>query len=1067
MRPFGVSAAAALETLAKKMADSEELWVPKARLETSVLDEIPKLRAAGVVRLGPDNLRIGFEHQTLFEFIRARSFVSGKQTFVEEALARQDGLAVRVVLWGAVNYLRNADWNRYCTETRALITHPDVRLHVKVLVVEYLGTVVDPQREEAGWLCQLLASDTFRPHVMRATERKPAWWALMKHAVLECGASSPLAAWHASWVIGPALAYDKTFILPSVEAQWLPRMDLDFAIFNLFRDFDDWSRRSCAIIEKLLGRTPFEEMSVCKIAQSISKHHPEAAVRVLRAKLDANLQKARSECSAPPEALSADASTEAQIARLLSDRSLDPIEKLVRGHNDWYGIDVVAKAAPCQFIEGLWDWVEAVSLNLTSRDDVRSDRYQDEYKWGFGGTFMSYLSQALWTAVALFATNDPDAFIEWAKRSARSEAASIHRLIMKGFEVIVSSRPSVVLEYFVTDQRRLAISSFNTQENVADLIQNLGGALSPVDATTLACAIERWEPIRLADAADEDRQEILRLNNLARLRLLRGLPRTLLRTETQDELSAQIQREAIPFSPSAGQVGSVKSSVTVAEMEKMGDSELLAVLDEYSDSRGMDSAGNAGRVGQNAVQFEELAKKEPARIFRTLPLLQPGCHELATAAALSGLSQIKDAPPLQTLDSIHSAVNRGFNSSNFRERLCWSIVKIAEKTKGLPDRTLDLLIEIARDSALAAPAEAANEQEGSKTLLPPFPTLATEKPEKKRPESILWLRVGGVLPHGSYPALVGMMLGLLRREPPNYGGWLSRLLEHLTLPDAPAVWQALLNHLRYLGGADATNANKFIGELVQKYPSILPTIEGARFVASSHLWFTQSLFDILLTAIDRSDWEQAQRAVGEILLLRAALSPDDTTAQKRLASARDNLASAVGELELGILSSASNTWANPRFRATSHRVIMAAVSNLNAEVSEVIMDAFSGTEGHRIPADSRTTELLRAIASAPAGYVSSSRVRPFIARLKELLQDSFSPLEIARAVRAVLDVFGNDIGNIQSAAYTSSDELMDIAITLQRFPETRAGGTWIFERLIAANAYKIEEAVRSLDRRLP
>jgi len=238
VRRCGAPAAAALETLALKIADSEELWVPRARLDAAFLDELPKLQAAGVVRLSPDNLRVGFEHQTLFEFVRARSFVSGNRALLEEALTRQDGLAVRAVLWGAVNYLRNADWSRYCRETGALMGHPDVRLHVKVLVIEFLGTVAEPQRQESVWLQQLLPSDKLRPHVMRAIEKKPAWWALMKHMVLECGESSPLAAWHASWVIGPALSYDKEFILPSVEAQWLPRVDLDSATFNLFRDFD-------------------------------------------------------------------------------------------------------------------------------------------------------------------------------------------------------------------------------------------------------------------------------------------------------------------------------------------------------------------------------------------------------------------------------------------------------------------------------------------------------------------------------------------------------------------------------------------------------------------------------------------------------------------------------------------------------------------------------------------------------------------------------------------------------------------------------------------------------------
>jgi hypothetical protein len=237
-------------------------------------------------------------------------------------------------------------------------------------------------------------------------------------------------------------------------------------------------------------------------------------------------------------------------------------------------------------------------------------------------------------------------------------------------------------------------------------------------------------------------------------------------------------------------------------------------------------------------------------------------------------------------------------------------------------------------------------------------------------------------------------------------------------------------------------------------------------VASSHLWLTQSLFDALIDAIERSDWESAELATGEVLLLRAALAPEDVGAQRRIEAGIENLARSPGEFERGVVRSASNTWANPRFRPTSHRVLMAAIPSSDPEISDAIMDAFCSAERDRIPADARTAQLLHAISQAPARFISSSRAHSFIARLKELLQDSFSPAEVARAARAVLEVDGERIGDMGSSFYSSSEELMEIAITLQRFADSRADGTWIFEQLIAANAYKTDEAVRSLDRRL-
>jgi len=52
----------------------------------------------------------------------------------------------------------------------------------------------------------------------------------------------------------------------------------------------------------------------------------------------------------------------------------------------------------------------------------------------------------------------------------------------------------------------------------------------------------------------------------------------------------------------------------------------------------------------------------------------------------------------------------------------------------------------------------------------------------------------------------------------------------------------------------------------------------------------QTLFDALLAAIEYSGWNKRIGA-GEILLLRAALIPDDAGAQQRLASVVGSLAS--------------------------------------------------------------------------------------------------------------------------------------------------------------------------------
>ncbi len=1056
VKPFGTAPIRALETLAEAVAQTEELWLPRTRLESAFLEQLPRLQTAGLVKLSPDNLRVGFEHQTLFEFIRARSFVAGSRTLLEEAIARQDGLAVRPVLWGAINYLRNADRIRYYAETGALLQDSAVRLHIKILVLEFLGTVSDPSRQEAEWLKRSLPAAKLRPHVMRAIERKPFWWALMKNALLECCNLGVMAAYHASWVIGPALTYDKAFILPSIEAQWLPRTELDVATYNLFRDFTEWDKSTCAIVETVVGRTPPDEVWVSTTAQAIAKKYPEGAVRLIRRKLDADLQRARQECSPPPAPLPPEASEAEKLRHVFSDRSLEPLEKLVRVRTDWYGIDNVARAAPRLFVEGLWTWVEAVTLDLTARRDVGPDRYVTDNAWYFGGNIMGHLGEALWIAVQQFASDEPVAFIAWAKQAAQSELMSVHRLTVKGLQAIGGRYPEAALEYFLGDPRRFSIVDSSTEENVPDLVETIGAALSPSDASSLISAIERCECISLADAKEEFRDEIVEINHRARFRLLARLPRAVL----SDEIRQELENWSTPPAPPITDYGLVTTKrIMCDEMEKMTDAELLAAIEPFADAREFNYADPSGGTGHIVLQIEELAAKDPARMFRIVPLLKPGLQEQIAAAAISGVGKVKEIPVSQILDLVHALVERGFESELFRNRVCGLMVNLAGRTKGLPDRSIDFLIEMARSLAALPPA---GKQEDEVLFVPP----AMDSPKKQQKESVLWTRRGGMLPHGSFPPLQAIMLGLLRREPPDFTRWIGIMRSQLAIPDDPRVWQALLYYLGFLGGADRASANDVVRRIAETYPAILPTVEGARFVASSHVWLIQPLFDTLIDAIENSDWESAGLATGEILLLRAALVPEDERAQRRIEAALDKLAQSPGEFERGVVRSASNSWANPRFRPISHRVLMAAVSSSDPEIIDAIMDAFSGTEGDRIPADARTRELLHAIAQAPARFVSSSRAHSFIERLKELLQDSFCPAVIARAARAVLEVAGERMADMGSSFYSSSEELMEVAITLQRFADSRADGTWIFEQLIAVNAFKIDEAVRSLDRRL-
>jgi hypothetical protein len=84
--PSGHAVAEALHEVARAMVVDEELWVPAARFDARA-NEIDLLEAAGLLVREAGHRRIGFRHQTLFDFVRARAFVAEHASVADSALA--------------------------------------------------------------------------------------------------------------------------------------------------------------------------------------------------------------------------------------------------------------------------------------------------------------------------------------------------------------------------------------------------------------------------------------------------------------------------------------------------------------------------------------------------------------------------------------------------------------------------------------------------------------------------------------------------------------------------------------------------------------------------------------------------------------------------------------------------------------------------------------------------------------------------------------------------------------------------------------------------------------------
>jgi hypothetical protein len=255
---WGEPAIEALEVVAGTMATEEELWLPAVRFQRKYRTELDHLIAADLLTYTPDLHRIGFRHQTLFDFVRARAFAARVVSFADHVLARQDALFVRPTVWSALHYLRDADSVGYHRDFRTLWERPDLRRHIRYLLIAFLGQVAYPDLLETEWLLSTVEDPTLRAKAVRAMEGNPAWFTKLRMHLPTLMSGDPEAAWHASWILRRALNFDRDTALTLMERYWLPDPQRDGLTLQTMWELKEWDERAVGLVETIVRRSPHQ-----------------------------------------------------------------------------------------------------------------------------------------------------------------------------------------------------------------------------------------------------------------------------------------------------------------------------------------------------------------------------------------------------------------------------------------------------------------------------------------------------------------------------------------------------------------------------------------------------------------------------------------------------------------------------------------------------------------------------------------------------------------------------------------------------------------------------------------
>ncbi len=161
----------ALQTVVQEMTASQQLFVRRELLDRFDDRYINQMISEGVLTL--ERHRVGFGHESFFDYCFARQFVSGSRTLVEFLLAGEQHLFRRAQVRQVLQYLHESDPDRFCYELKAVLYHAQVRTHLKdlALAVAAGSATISPQ-EWALWV-ELIA-----PHLQAVTAGQQVSWTL-------------------------------------------------------------------------------------------------------------------------------------------------------------------------------------------------------------------------------------------------------------------------------------------------------------------------------------------------------------------------------------------------------------------------------------------------------------------------------------------------------------------------------------------------------------------------------------------------------------------------------------------------------------------------------------------------------------------------------------------------------------------------------------------------------------------------------------------------------------------------------------------------------------------------
>jgi len=1051
---------ALVSDIASQMAEEEALWLAASRYDDR-LKSLKRLEALGFIVRSENDLSVAFSHQTVFDYVLARTFVRNVGLLSTYVLERQDSLFVRAKVWSALNYLREAEVKSYERELLEIWKTKDLRRHLRFLLIEFLGQVGQPLEFEKTCMAEVLKSPDLRIFGLKAIGSSAGWFAYFAStAIQEAMSGTDAEAGQALRILAVNWEKDSERVVRLISERWLPHTKRDSYSWTAISECPHWTAEVEEIAIIVLKRSPISIWQVEQTAMTLAVEQPDVALRLVRAKFDFLFAKAKA--SPEPSHFPADGTEDEKISWHILHNPTKEFEGLL-DTTEWNDLPSIAEAAPTVFIQYLWPWYVAVFSEILARND--SDDVNYIYPRQFVLQFELLPSEtqsasrekpvmsAIQIAVEEFAKKSPEEFVKWADENSKLEILAVQQLIARGYEVAADQLASRALEWLLLDQRRFQLgTSHGHRSTTIHLVKASAQHWSKKEIDCIQEAVLNYRPLvpdhlknpkqrkRFADIVRATKKDLLQAIGVERLT-----------PENRELVATEHRALGDRFDRSVGEVegGFIGTPMESAAMAKAKDRDILKIFREIPDSTNWDHPTHWMRGGniQLSRAFAEFARTDPERAVRLMEQFEPLQQERAAGYALDAMAD--DAPnDSRVIDAFLDLNLRGFQSREFRDSAAHAIEKMAKRKTDIIEEVICILVEWL--SVTPAPEDEGVEEKE-------IDLTSKSKDEDVRKGSILWgYGNSSVLPGGNFNILSALASILLSRNEAGRDRYFAILDDHFSRERNPNIWKALLYRLVNAGGSTPQVVSTFFRKLFDRFPEILATQEAVIFLAYAQQWDDQFVFDVIRDW-GKSDQVFLQRAYGELIGLVAIVKRKDDWIR-----ARDEIiTSGTDDIKIGLAHAAVNMWSDEKLRQSAGETLVVLLKGASKGLVATVMDIFRVID--ELVPDALTLELLRALAD-PSTDMSAAPSYFVVERLQTLLPHEAEP--IATIAEKLVTAWRDELGDMRTGTVTAAPQLTDLALTLHRLGGVaRLSGIALFETLIEIDANGARETLAEIDGR--